>query len=102
MLIKHDIHVSINIDILDVLSRVTTEYIFEMFEKYDITKNVTFEITEGEDIKNTSSFLEFIQKIKRLGSLVAIDDFGAGYSNYAQALMIGPDYLKIDDSLVGA
>jgi EAL domain-containing protein (putative c-di-GMP-specific phosphodiesterase class I) len=35
-----------------------------------------------------------------MGVLIAIDDFGSGYANYAHILELKPDYIKIDGSLI--
>ena len=35
-----------------------------------------------------------------MGVLIAIDDFGAGYSNFERLLEFSPDILKIDGKLV--
>ena len=43
---------------------------------------------------------EFIKTVKALGSKIAIDDFGSGYSNYEYILRLNVDYIKIDSSLI--
>ena len=46
------------------------------------------------------SLKEFIANIKQFGVKIAIDDFGAGYSNYERLLEYQPDILKIDGCLI--
>ncbi len=38
--------------------------------------------------------------MKKFGVKIAIDDFGAGYSNFERLLDYQPDLLKIDGSLI--
>ena len=42
----------------------------------------------------------FLKRFKTLGVLVAIDDFGSGYSNFAYIFNINPDFIKLDGSIV--
>ena len=58
------------------------------------------EITESvalQDIKNTR---KFIDKVRRMGASVALDDFGAGYTSFSYLKDIRADLLKIDGSFV--
>ncbi|PIE69844.1 MAG: hypothetical protein CSA21_00185 [Deltaproteobacteria bacterium] len=41
-----------------------------------------------------------ISQFRDLGTKIAIDDFGSGYSNFLHATKIDPDYIKIDGSLI--
>ena len=41
-----------------------------------------------------------MQHIKRLGSKIAIDNFGSSYSNFDKIIHLEIDYLKIDGSLI--
>jgi EAL domain-containing protein (putative c-di-GMP-specific phosphodiesterase class I) len=38
--------------------------------------------------------------VRSRGCLIAIDDFGAGFSNFEQILALKPNILKIDGSLI--
>lgn len=60
---------------------------------------VVIEITEGSDLGNNSAFSENIIKAKALGALIAIDDFGSGYSNMFSIPKIQPDIVKLDIAL---
>jgi len=58
------------------------------------------EITEGEWIRADKRVIAQLTQIRRLGVDVAIDDFGAGYSNFAYLHEIPANILKLDKSLV--
>ena len=95
------IEFSLNLSIEDINSEETMNFIYTLMEKYeDVFKYVTFEILEDDAINNYNELKEFIVLVKKLGSKVAIDDFGSGYSNFAHVLNLEIDYLKIDGSLV--
>ncbi|MGB3409113.1 MAG: EAL domain-containing protein [Jannaschia sp.] len=61
---------------------------------------VTVEITEHERSEDFDRLLRAIRSIAALGTKIAIDDVGAGYSGLQQIIQIRPDILKLDMSLV--
>lgn len=59
-----------------------------------------FEVTEGEWLHGSDSVLRQMNALVAAGATIAIDDFGAGYSNFAYMNLIPATVLKIDQSLV--
>ncbi|MDP2076434.1 MAG: EAL domain-containing protein, partial [Sulfuricurvum sp.] len=43
---------------------------------------------------------DFISTVKEYGVEIAIDDFGAGYSNFVYITKLDIDYIKIDGSII--
>ncbi len=95
-----DMSFSINLSADDILNTEIAKYIEDKLSKFTKPENVTFEILESEQIEQFEPVLEFIKKVKKYGSKIAIDDFGSGYSNFSYLLQIRPDYLKIDGSII--
>ena len=91
---------SINITVEDVENEEIVASILEKLADYPRPERVIFEITESEEIKNYRSVKSFIEKIKRYGAKIAIDDFGSGYANFEHILSLKADYIKIDGSLI--
>ncbi len=58
------------------------------------------EITESEGVQNYRDVADFIEAVRALGYKVAIDDFGSGYSNFANVIHLPVDYVKFDGSLI--
>lgn len=93
--------ISINLSSLDIEKEETRKILYELLEKYEKdTSRVVFELLEDEDVKDFAVIKRFIKKVKNLGVMIAIDDFGAGYSNFERLLEFEPDILKIDGSLI--
>lgn len=60
---------------------------------------VVVEILENE-ITDEGLLAESVSYYKELGCLVAIDDFGAGHSNFDRILRLAPDMVKLDRGLI--
>ena len=61
---------------------------------------MTVEIVESDQIRDIELVNEFIFKLKKNGVLIAIDDFGSGFSNFDNLLNLEIDYVKLDGSLI--
>lgn len=93
--------ISLNLSIEDILDADMKEFIYNLLDqKAHMVQRITFEILETEQIDNSNEVAEFIQQIQAKGAKIAIDDFGAGYSNYERLLNLKVNYLKIDGSLI--
>jgi len=97
---KSSYEFSINLTVDDILSKGTTEYIYEKLKNYPNAHNVIFEITESEEINDYEIINTFIERIKQYGVKIAIDDFGSGYANFEHIISIHADFIKIDGSLI--
>ena len=58
------------------------------------------EIVESDGIENYEEVSKFVTSVKKYGAQIAIDDFGAGYSNFEHLMRLNVDYIKIDGSLI--
>ncbi|MCS6972458.1 MAG: EAL domain-containing protein [Leptospiraceae bacterium] len=63
-------------------------------------ENIVVEITEGEYLEQPDAMAQAIQELKNQGFAIAIDDFGAGYSNINRIGQIRPKYIKLDLHLI--
>jgi EAL domain-containing protein (putative c-di-GMP-specific phosphodiesterase class I) len=71
-----------------------------LLQDVDIASRLTIEITETgaqRDLTKLSSFVNFVQG---LGSQIAIDDFGAGYTSFKQLQFLQADIIKIDGMFI--
>lgn len=98
---KTDFAVSINLSAIDMENQALREEIYTLLQESESkAQRVTFELLEDEEMKDFETIKTFITKVKSFGVKIAIDDFGAGYSNYERLLDFQPDIIKIDGSLV--
>ena len=91
---------SINLTVEDILNEELNEFLFRKIDEYKVSNKLVIELVESEKITTYDPVYEFINKIKKKGCKVAIDDFGSGYSNFEYLVKIDADYVKIDGSIV--
>jgi len=65
-----------------------------------INERLMVEITETAAISDIQESACFVRALKKVGCLVAIDDFGAGYSSFRNLKFLDVDMVKIDGEFV--
>ena len=96
-----DMDISINLSALDIELKSTRDKIFELLEENkQYVSRIVIELLEDESVKDFNTIKTFIRDVKDLGVKIAIDDFGAGYSNFERLLDYQPNILKIDGCLI--
>ena len=95
------VFVSINLSGQSLGDHSLFDYIQSLLVKYKLpAETICFDITETATIANFKTAIEFINKIKKLGSLIALDDFGCGLSSFSYLQNMDIDFLKIDGSFI--
>jgi diguanylate cyclase (GGDEF)-like protein/PAS domain S-box-containing protein len=61
---------------------------------------VVLELTEGTVIEDVHTTVAILERLRRLGILFAVDDFGVGYSSLSYLKRLPIDQLKIDRSFI--
>ena len=63
-------------------------------------QRIVFEITESTVIEDVNATIAIMDRLRRLGALFALDDFGVGYSSLSYLKRLPIDQLKIDRSFI--
>lgn len=101
LIINKNKRVAVNISFEDIASEKTMSYIYSIIEENKEYANLLeFEILESEEISDFSEVFKFIEKVRKYGTGVGVDDFGAGYSNFNMLVNLDISYVKIDGSLI--
>lgn len=97
---KYDIPCSVNISMEDIENDRTVQMLYAKFDEFEYNHHLTIELLETEEFKDYKRVYDFCLKVRSYGIKIALDDFGAGYSNFSHALNLPIDYIKIDASLI--
>jgi EAL domain-containing protein (putative c-di-GMP-specific phosphodiesterase class I) len=63
-------------------------------------EDVVLEITERRGAENPHELKDQIERLRRMGVSIALDDVGAGANGLCRLLSLRPDWIKLDHSLV--
>ncbi len=92
-----DKYISVNISPTDFHFIDIYEVFTELVQKYEVApQNLKLEITETAVIMDLEKQLELIHKLRTVGFIVEMDDFGSGYSSLNMLKDIRVDVLKFD------
>lgn len=97
-----DIKFSINIQVEDIQSTKTCDFLEKKLKETNLYKNLIIELSEENSLTGDQkdSTLKFIKKFKGFGIEFALDDFGTGYSTFDPLLNFDFDYIKLDRILI--
>jgi len=96
-----DICVTINISAIQLLQPDFTDRLFELMDEMHIDpKSIGIEITESVFISDLGKINNIIDKLRKSGIFISIDDFGIGYSSLARERDLNVDCLKIDKHFI--
>lgn len=63
-------------------------------------ENVTFEVTESEDVGDPEHLADIARYYREQGFRIALDDLGSGYSSLNLVHRLRPDFVKLDMGLI--
>lgn len=94
---KNELPISVNISAKDFYYIDVYKEFIDIVSKYDIDPSMLkLEITESVLMEITPKQLELIQRLRKEGFEVEMDDFGSGYSSLSMLKEIDFDVLKLD------
>jgi len=92
---------SLNASVFSLRDLNYTDRFMDMLKRHGIAaEQVMLEITESGLIKELSSTLDVLTRLRMKGVKLSIDDFGTGYAMMQQLLLVPATELKIDRSFV--
>jgi len=72
----------------------------QRFDAQPDLSRLIVEVTEETLVRHGSAVEHMVAELRERGTLVAVDDIGAGYSGLGQLAALRPAYLKLDRGLV--
>jgi diguanylate cyclase (GGDEF)-like protein len=94
-----DFFVCLNLSVKELADRTLVEELLAgIGTRY--AGRIIIEVTESLELQESSDAGESLQRLVAAGFRTAIDDFGAGFSNFTRLERLSPSLLKVDRSLV--
>ena len=95
------VHVSINISAHDLMDVELPDRFAALLERRRCSADwITLEITESAILDDPNHGIRNLERLSALGSKLAIDDYGTGYSSLAYLRRLPVQELKLDKSFV--
>jgi EAL domain-containing protein (putative c-di-GMP-specific phosphodiesterase class I) len=88
-------HLAINASVETVLSREFPP----VLEGLPLER-IVLEITEHAEVDDYERLLNVLERLRKRGMKLAVDDAGAGYSSLRHILNLRPDFIKLDMDLI--
>ncbi|UCE31966.1 MAG: EAL domain-containing protein [Burkholderiales bacterium] len=96
-----EVSIAINLDAATIEDPRFPDLVEQASETWGVSpRHLVFEITESSLVNNEDRALEFMGRLRELGSELSIDDFGTGYSSLAYLRRFPLSELKIDKLFV--
>ncbi|MEY4504819.1 MAG: hypothetical protein RL154_1115 [Pseudomonadota bacterium] len=97
----NDIRVSVNMAVRHFKAANLTTHIAHILDENSVNANLLeLEITESAILETHAQTVDILKSLREIGVKIAIDDFGAGYSNLSYLKRLPIDTLKIDQAFV--
>ncbi len=99
---REDLYISINISPKDFYFIDVCGVLQDLVKKYQVNPRcLKLEITETTVMANLEIQLNLIERLRKSGFIVEMDDFGSGYSSLNMLKDIRVDVIKIDMAFLG-
>ena len=91
------IPISVNVSQVDIFTIDVPRYLESLTEKYRLPKScLKIEITESAYVSDVAAVKEAVQRLRDMGFLALMDDFGSGYSSLNMLRRLNVDIIKLD------
>lgn len=93
--------VSVNVSRADIYQADLADTLWEIIQKYGVDPAyLHLEITESAYTENPDRIISTVEKLRGLGFIIEMDDFGSGYSSLNMFSRMNIDILKLDMKFV--
>ncbi len=97
------IAVSVNVSRADVYQADLTGILINTVQKYGLSpERLHLEITESAYTENPEQIINTVSRLRNLGFIIEMDDFGSGYSSLNMLNQMPLDILKLDMKFIQA
>ncbi len=100
----HDLpYISVNVSRKDFYHEDFVDKLLDVVNKNGLkTSDLHLEITESAYTEDFDQLLQVLEKLKKLGFIIEMDDFGSGYSSLCALKDMPVDVIKLDSGFLSA
>lgn len=92
-----NIPISVNVSRADIYNTDLPEFLTELQRQYDLAASrLHLEITESAYTEDPEQLISTVRRLRELGFVIEMDDFGSGYSSLNMLNKLPFDILKLD------
>ena len=89
--------VSVNVSRVDMFDQDLVEHMKDLIAEFDLSPDeFLLEITESAYTQDSTQIIDTVNKLRKAGFHIEIDDFGSGYSSLNMISTLPMDALKLD------
>lgn len=93
----HFASISVNVSRADIYNADLAETLIKLVRRYDLSpERLHLEITESAYTEDPKQIIDVVEKLRELGFIIEMDDFGSGYSSLNMLGQMPIDILKLD------
>lgn len=93
--------VAVNLSPMDLRDAALPEFVEAMLAAHGMEgRSLILEVTESSAMRDPAQSIQIMQRLRRSGARMSIDDFGTGHSSLAYLRSLPVDEIKIDKSFV--
>jgi len=93
--------ISFNLCADSIKSDAYQRFLEQLKTPWKIKRAITFEVLESDSHERVDKeYLDLLEQARQEGVFVAVDDFGAWFSDLLRVAEVEPDYIKIDWSYI--
>ena len=93
---ESDISIAVNISLAGVGDPELIELLYKLLSNNPISNRLIIEITETFFNDDFEQIKQFISVVRKVGSKIALDDFGSGWTSFTQLMDLPIDIIKLD------
>lgn len=98
---REPLAISVNQSRIHMDDPLYVDKLFDLIQKYDIPPNlIELELTESMFFADSVKLISIMKKMRKIGFLISMDDFGSGYSSLNLLKEIPVDVLKLDKAFL--
>ena len=91
------IPISVNVSRADIYNTDLPEYLCSLLRRYELPASLLhLEITESAYTEDPEQLVDTVRRLRELGFVIEMDDFGSGYSSLNMLNELPIDILKLD------